>query len=379
MNATFEYVLAPAAAIPASSGDRGVPIAHQEACLHHVHARHDAAEQPAGRPQREAVPARTRDGPVPRDRHVLALHRAPRLLERHGAHLAGTSSAATTRSPPSRFRRRLPTVRWQERLFFQRFWRLITSTITKVYLGIRYWLKPGMANAGDAGHVEPRVGPRGRHRDLAGRRRSPKTKVQGIGSSSGWCSRGCGRTPQTLGFFENVKSEPWHWEFCLGDTIPRACSTSGWRSSAGRAGRLMPAELFGRDATEILVRAAAAVVALGTLWRYLVRPTWRGVRGFVHGVQLAVDGVEYVRAQMENNGGSTTKGAIDRTEAKVDLIAARLDGIDARVEFLEQVHRKQAEVDQIVAENAAKLDAIRPTLHLPRLPTDPEVEPPHVA
>lgn len=134
----------------------------------------------------------------------------------------------------------------------------------------------------------------------------------------------------------------------------------------------MPAELFGRDATEILVRAAAAVVALGTLWRYLVRPTWRGVRGFVHGVQLAVDGVEYVRAQMENNGGSTTKDAIDRTEAKVDLIAARLDGIDARVEFLEQVHRKQAEVDQIVAENAAKLDAIRPTLHLP--PTPPKEE-----
>ena len=130
--------------------------------------------------------------------------------------------------------------------------------------------------------------------------------------------------------------------------------------------------LAGRDATEILVRVAAAVVALGTLWRYLVRPTWRGVRGFVHGVQLAVDGVEYVRAQMENNGGSTTKDAIDRTEAKVDLIAARLDGIDARVEFLEQVHRKQAEVDQIVAENAAKLDAIRPTLHLP--PTPPKEE-----
>lgn len=134
----------------------------------------------------------------------------------------------------------------------------------------------------------------------------------------------------------------------------------------------MPAELFGRDATEILVRAAAAVVALGTLWRYLVRPTWHAVRGFVHGVQLAVDGVEYVRAQMENNGGSTTKDAIDRTEAKVDLIAARLDGIDARVEFLEQIHRKQAEVDKVLAENAAKLDAIRPTLHLP--PTPPKEE-----
>ena len=136
--------------------------------------------------------------------------------------------------------------------------------------------------------------------------------------------------------------------------------------------------LAGHDLAETLVHAAAAVVALGTLWRYLVRPTWHGVRGFVHGVQLAVDGVEYVRAQMENNGGSTTKDAIDRTEAKVDLIAARLDGIDARVEFLEQVHRKQDEVDRVVAENAARLAAIRPTLHLPPSPTDPK-EPPHVA
>ena len=130
--------------------------------------------------------------------------------------------------------------------------------------------------------------------------------------------------------------------------------------------------LFGRDATEILIHTAAAMMALGTLWRYLVRPTWHAVRGFVHGVQLAVDGVEYVRAQMENTGGSTTKDAIDRTEAKVDLIAARLDGIDARVEFLEQFHRKQAEVDKVLAENAAKLDAIRPTLHLP--PTPPKEE-----
>ena len=24
-----------------------------------------------------------------------------------------------------------------------------------------------------------------------------------------------------FGFYENVKGEPWHWEFCLGDTIPQ--------------------------------------------------------------------------------------------------------------------------------------------------------------
>ena len=134
----------------------------------------------------------------------------------------------------------------------------------------------------------------------------------------------------------------------------------------------MPAELFGRDATEILVRAAAAVVALGTLWRYLVRPTWHAVRGFVHGVQLAIDGVEFVKAQMGNNGGSTLKDAIDRTEALATKTVERLDAIDSRVEFLEQFHRKQDEVDRVVAENAARLAAIRPTLHLP--PTPPKEE-----
>ena len=134
----------------------------------------------------------------------------------------------------------------------------------------------------------------------------------------------------------------------------------------------MPAELFGRDATEIMVRAAAAVVALGTLWRYLVRPTWHAVRGFVHGVQLAIDGVEFVKAQMENNGGSSLRDAIDRTEAKVTTLEGRFDTLDDRVELLEQIHRKQAEVDKVLAENAAKLDAIRPTLHLP--PTTPPQE-----
>ena len=66
------------------------------------------------------------------------------------------------------------------------------------------------------------------------------------------------------------------------------------------------------------------------------------------------------------------KDAIDRTEALATKTVERLDGIDARVEFLEQIHRKQAEVDKVLAENAAKLDAIRPTLHLP--PTTPPQE-----
>lgn len=109
---------------------------------------------------------------------------------------------------------------WQERLFFQRFWRLITSTITKVYLGIRYWLKPGMANAatpGTSNHGWGLAVDIGIWPGDAG----PKTKVQGIGSYKGVVLAWLRANAADFGFFENVKSEPWHWEFCLGDTIPQ--------------------------------------------------------------------------------------------------------------------------------------------------------------
>jgi hypothetical protein len=114
-----------------------------------------------------------------------------------------------------------------------------------------------------------------------------------------------------------------------------------------------------------VIKFAAFALAVGTLWRYVARPCWRGVRSFIHGISMAVDGVEYVRSQMVNNGGSTIKDAVDTTAGQVAEIVDRLDAIDKRVEFLEMVHRKQDEVDRIVAENTAKLAAMRPTLHLP--------------
>ena len=109
---------------------------------------------------------------------------------------------------------------------------------------------------------------------------------------------------------------------------------------------------------DTLVTAAAGIGALFALIVYAKRT-------FVF-VRKIGDGVEFVSAQMANNGGSTVKDAIDRTEARADEIVERLNQIDARVEFLETVHRKQDEVDRQVAENAQRLAQIRPTLHLPK-------------
>jgi hypothetical protein len=112
------------------------------------------------------------------------------------------------------------------------------------------------------------------------------------------------------------------------------------------------------EVVDTLVTAAAGIGALFALIIYAKRT-------FVF-VRKIGDGVEFVSAQMANNGGSTLKDAIDRTEALALQTVERLDAIDARVEFLEAVHRKQDEVDAIVAENQRRIADIRPTLHLPK-------------
>lgn len=103
-----------------------------------------------------------------------------------------------------------------------------------------------------------------------------------------------------------------------------------------------------KGTVEWLVASAAALGALATIWKL-------GLKPLIQFVRAIGEGVEFVRAQMVNNGGSSLKDAIDRTEARADQIVERLDQIDARVEFLEAVHRKQAEVEAIVAANARKL------------------------
>ena len=109
---------------------------------------------------------------------------------------------------------------------------------------------------------------------------------------------------------------------------------------------------------EVLLAIAAALTAVTVIWA-------KGLRPVVHFFQQLAAGVTYVQSQMVNNGGSTMKDAIDRTEARADEIVLRLDSIDTRVELLEEVRRKQSEVERIVAENAERLAERRPPLHLP--------------
>jgi hypothetical protein len=103
---------------------------------------------------------------------------------------------------------------------------------------------------------------------------------------------------------------------------------------------------------------AGGLTALTAIGKLGVMPAYRFVKRIG-------DGVEYVTGQMANNGGSTLKDAIDRTEALAVRTVERLDAIDARVTFLEEIHRKQVEVDAIIEANRNRLAEIRPTLHLP--------------
>lgn len=103
-----------------------------------------------------------------------------------------------------------------------------------------------------------------------------------------------------------------------------------------------------------LILLTAGVGALFALIAY----TLKAFRFF----KLLGEGIAYVKQQLENNGGSTTLDKIDRIETTVTVLAERFDAVDARVMFLEEVHRKQIEVEAIVAANAERL---RIAPHLP--------------
>lgn len=109
---------------------------------------------------------------------------------------------------------------------------------------------------------------------------------------------------------------------------------------------------------EWLVKVAAGLTAGAAIWS-------KGVKPAFHFIKRIGDGVDYVSKQMVNNGGSTLKDAVDQAVALASQANDRLDSIDKRVEFLEEVHRKQSEVDAIVAANHRRLAERRPTLHLP--------------
>ena len=107
----------------------------------------------------------------------------------------------------------------QERVFFIRFWRIMSTMIRRVYQGITYWKKPlvaqvatpGTSNHGWGLAIDIGVWPA---------TANGKTKVQGLSGKRrvhAWMLANAA----DFGFFDNVASESWHWEWCLGDTIPQ--------------------------------------------------------------------------------------------------------------------------------------------------------------
>jgi hypothetical protein len=115
----------------------------------------------------------------------------------------------------------------QERVFFMRFWRLVTSTIKRIYQGITYWKKPGVAQVatpGTSNHGWGLAIDVGVWLATAG----PKSKVQALANNRRVHAWMLANAP-TFGFYDNVSSEPWHWEFCMGDVVPqRVLDMEAW-------------------------------------------------------------------------------------------------------------------------------------------------------
>jgi hypothetical protein len=78
---------------------------------------------------------------------------------------------------------------------------------------------------------------------------------------------------------------------------------------------------------EWLVGIAAALTALGVIGKY-------GLKAF-RAVDAGIKGIEYVKTQMERNGGSTQADAIARIEATTTQTAERLSAIEQRVAVVE--------------------------------------------
>lgn len=122
----------------------------------------------------------------------------------------------------------------QESVFFQRFWRVMSTLVRRVYKGVVYWKKPivaQVATPGTSNHgwglafdaawwVEVSPG---------------KWKIMGITRNKqafAWLTENA----PLYGFYWNVKSEAWHLEYCTGDSIPqKVLDFEAWKQSVGLA------------------------------------------------------------------------------------------------------------------------------------------------
>ena len=97
------------------------------------------------------------------------------------------------------------------------------------------------------------------------------------------------------------------------------------------------------DSKDIIVGIAAALVALGIIWRYVVRPVISGTRKAWRTIEDVGDAVAFVKAEMRPNGGSSLRDAVNRIETKVDNHEARLAALEAALAALESKLREPVE------------------------------------
>jgi hypothetical protein len=79
---------------------------------------------------------------------------------------------------------------------------------------------------------------------------------------------------------------------------------------------------------DLAVAIASTLVALGIIWRYLIRP----VRDAFHRVETSV---VFVEAELKPNGGSSLRDAVNRIESKVDNHEGRLIALEHALSNLE--------------------------------------------
>jgi peptidoglycan hydrolase-like protein with peptidoglycan-binding domain len=103
----------------------------------------------------------------------------------------------------------------QVSLFTQRYSKSpISGRQTKQWNGVTYWQKPGVAMAASPGTSKHGLGVTA---DLA--QRSATGALEGVGPVTlSWLAA----HGPSFGFWNSVKSEPWHWPYFPGDDIPSA-------------------------------------------------------------------------------------------------------------------------------------------------------------
>lgn len=98
------------------------------------------------------------------------------------------------------------------------------------------------------------------------------------------------------------------------------------------------------EVAEWIMRVAGVLVAVGAIWRYCVLPPIR----FAKRVESAITATE---SQLKPNNGTSLRDVANRTEASIAKIEDHIAGHAMRLDLLERVADRQAEIEHIVTHN----------------------------